>query len=216
MRRPGQQPPGRRLTPQEAHVWAQVARTVKPLAGPPKASPVKPAPVPPKALAAPPAMEDALAAAPPIKKIKGRIPPAPTVAKVSITRQQGAVSVTSPSDANDRQHLDGSWERRISKGTLVPDFSLDLHGSNLDQAYVRLMHGLTQAKSMGARVVLVVTGKPRPVDAADRATARGAIRAKVADWLAASQHASDIVALRTAHRRHGGQGALYVVLKKRR
>jgi DNA-nicking Smr family endonuclease len=113
-------------------------------------------------------------------------------------------------------HLDGTWDRRIAKGTLAPDFSLDLHGSTLDQAYSRLMHGLAQAKAMGARVVLVVTGKPRPVDAADRGTARGAIRAKVADWLAASEHASDIVAVRGAHRRHGGQGAIYVVLKKRR
>ncbi|EIZ79339.1 hypothetical protein WSK_2185 [Novosphingobium sp. Rr 2-17] len=207
---------GRRLTPQEAQIWAQVARTVKPLAGPAKAGTPKALPAQPKAIAAPPAMEEALAAAPLAKKIKGRVPSPPTVAKVPITRQQGAVSVTSPTQGNDRQHLDGSWERRISKGTLVPDFSLDLHGSNLDQAYVRLMHGLTQAKAMGARVVLVVTGKARPVDAADRATARGAIRAKVADWLAASQHASDIVALRNAHRRHGGQGALYVVLKKHR
>lgn len=113
-------------------------------------------------------------------------------------------------------NLDGSWEKRITKGTLLPDFSLDLHGSNLDQAYLRLMHGLSQARVMGARVVLVVTGRPRPVDAADRGSARGAIRAKIADWLAASEHASDIVAVRGAHRRHGGQGALYVVLRKRR
>ena len=39
---------------------------------------------------------------------------------------------------------------------------------------------------------------------------------KLADWLAASEHASDIVAIRGAHRRHGGQGAIYVVLRKRR
>lgn len=78
------------------------------------------------------------------------------------------------------------------------------------------MHGLTQAKAMGARVVVVVTGKARPVDAADRAEQRGAIRAKFVDWLAVSEHASDIVAIRNAHRRHGGSGALYVVLKRPR
>ena len=69
---------------------------------------------------------------------------------------------------------------------------------------------------MDARLVLLVTGKPRPVDAADRAHRRGAIRAKVADWLAAGAHADAIAAVRVAHRRHGGPGALYLVLKRRR
>ncbi|HKR91689.1 Smr/MutS family protein, partial [Novosphingobium sp.] len=75
---------------------------------------------------------------------------------------------------------------------------------------------LAQAKAMGARVVLVVTGKPRPADAMDRGERRGAIRAKIADWLAASPYAEDIVAVRGAHRRHGGAGAIYLVLKRRR
>ena len=69
---------------------------------------------------------------------------------------------------------------------------------------------------MGARLVLLVTGKPRPVEPAERGQQRGAIRAKVIDWLAASEHATDIAAIRGAHRRHGGPGALYLVLKRRR
>jgi len=64
--------------------------------------------------------------------------------------------------------------------------------------------------------VLVITGKPRPVHAADRAERRGAIRAKILDWLAAGQHAGDIAAIRKAHRRHGGEGALYLVLRRQR
>lgn len=187
---------GRRLSPEEAQLWAQVACTVTPLEKRRRAVALIAEGA--EVVAPPPA-----AVAPP-KKVKGRIPP-PLPPKPAASKPKADVSL----------NLDGSWEKRISKGTLAPDFSLDLHGSNLDQAYVRLMHGLTQAKSMGARVVLIVTGKARPVDAADRATTRGAIRAKVADWLGASQHASDIVAIRGAHRRHGGQGAIYVVLKKR-
>jgi DNA-nicking Smr family endonuclease len=104
----------------------------------------------------------------------------------------------------------------MGKGTVEPDFTLDLHGASLDAAHYRLDHGLTQAKAMGARLVLLVTGKPRPVDAADRASKRGAIRAKVLDWLAAGPHEPDIAAIRTAHRRHGGPGALYIVLRRRR
>ncbi|VWX49611.1 DNA mismatch repair protein MutS [Novosphingobium sp. 9U] len=121
-----------------------------------------------------------------------------------------------PRAGEDKVGLDSSWERKIARGGLEPDFSLDLHGSGLDQAYGRLMHGLAQARAMGARVVLVVTGKPRPTEAADRGTARGAIRAKIVDWLGASEHAGAIAAVRGAHRRHGGPGALYVVLKRKR
>lgn len=68
---------------------------------------------------------------------------------------------------------------------------------------------------MGARLVLVIAGRPRPADAADRGERRGAIRAKILDWLAAGEHAHDIAAVRGAHRRHGGAGALYVVLRRR-
>ena len=67
---------------------------------------------------------------------------------------------------------------------------------------------------MGARVVLVITGLPRPTEAADRGERRGAIRAKVLDWLAAGPHAGRIAAVRGAHRKHGGAGALYVILRR--
>jgi len=93
---------------------------------------------------------------------------------------------------------------------------LDLHGHTLEQAHRRLDMGLGQAKAMDARLVLLITGKSRPEEAADRGEKRGAIRAKVLDWLAAGPHASDIAAIRKAHRRHGGEGALYLVLKRRR
>ncbi len=111
--------------------------------------------------------------------------------------------------------LDSHWDRRLKSGLLPPDFTLDLHGHSLDQAHRRLDAGLMQAKAMGARLVLLITGNPRPADAADRGKKRGAIRAKVLDWLAAGPHGADIAAVRPAHRRHGGAGALYLVLRRR-
>lgn len=116
----------------------------------------------------------------------------------------------------DRHGLDGSWERKLARAEIAPDYTLDLHGHSLDAAHARLDHGLTQAVAMGARLVLVITGRPRPVEAADRGQRRGAIRAKLLDWLAAGPHAHSIAAVRGAHRRHGGAGAVYVVLKRRR
>ncbi len=62
--------------------------------------------------------------------------------------------------------LDGHWGRKFDAGTVSPDFSLDLHGASLDAAYGRLMHGMAQAQATGARVVLLITGKPRPADPA--------------------------------------------------
>ena len=114
----------------------------------------------------------------------------------------------------DRHGLDAGWDQRLGKGAIAPDFTLDLHGHSLDAAWSRLEHGLAQASAHGARVVLVITGKPRPVDAADRGRQRGAIRAKLLDWLALGSHASKIAAVRGAHPRHGGAGAVYVVLKR--
>lgn len=110
--------------------------------------------------------------------------------------------------------LDGTWDRRLSRGLVQPDIIVDLHGHNLDAAYSLLDSRLEQSVAMGARLLLLITGKP-PTEAA-RPVRRGAIRAAVGDWLAASRHAGSIAAVRGAHARHGGAGALYIVLRRPR
>ncbi|MCB2088953.1 MAG: Smr/MutS family protein [Sphingomonadaceae bacterium] len=185
----------RGLTPDEAELWERVAATVKPLHPARKPPAVPPRPDAPK----PPA---------PLRKAKAApLPPRP----VAQPRPQSPLA-----PASDKHGLDSHWDRKLKAGAIAPDFTLDLHGHTLDSAHDRLDHGLMQAKAMGARLVLLVTGKPRPVEAADRGERRGAIRAKILDWLAAGPHGQDIAAVRSAHRRHGGQGALYLVLKRRR
>ncbi|MFL6862301.1 MAG: Smr/MutS family protein, partial [Allosphingosinicella sp.] len=112
-----------------------------------------------------------------------------------------------------RSTLDGTWDRRLARGAAAPDFTLDLHGHNLATAYDLLDRRLEQAIAAEARLLLLVTGKP---PGPERPAKRGAIRAAVGDWLAASRHAGDIAAVRGAHPRHGGAGALYIVLRRRR
>ena len=108
--------------------------------------------------------------------------------------------------------LDGSWDRRLSRGLAQPDAVLDLHGHNLATAYALLDQRLERAIASGARLLLLITGKPRAAGAGTR----GAIRGAIGDWLAASRHASDIAAVRNAHPRHGGAGALYIVLRRKK
>lgn len=108
--------------------------------------------------------------------------------------------------------LDGSWDRRLARGVVQPDRVVDLHGHSLAAAHALLDSRLDEAIASGARVLLLVTGKPPQGDR--RPASRGAIRAAVGDWLAASRHAAHIAAIRAAHPRHGGAGALYIILRR--
>jgi DNA-nicking Smr family endonuclease len=194
----------RGLSAEEAEAWEKLAATVTPLV-PPRAGERDRRPKVGDEGAAP-----IVADAPP------RTPPPQTRPKALAKPSAPLHPAVAPPPPPRGGGLDSHWDRRLKAGQVDPDFSLDLHGHTLDSAWNRLDSGLFQAKAMGARLVLLVTGKSRPVDAADRGTKRGAIRAKVLDWLAAGPHGSDIAAIRTAHRKHGGDGALYLVIKRRR
>jgi DNA-nicking Smr family endonuclease len=108
--------------------------------------------------------------------------------------------------------LDGSWDKKLRSGSIAPDRVVDLHGLNLEGAWTMIDHALEQAIDSGDRVVLLITGHHRP---GDPPVERGRIRAAVHDWLAASRHAPRIAAVRGAHRRHGGGGSLYLILRRR-
>jgi DNA-nicking Smr family endonuclease len=107
--------------------------------------------------------------------------------------------------------LDGTWDRRLLSGSIKPDRVVDLHGHDLDRAWRAIDTALERAIASGERVILLVTGHHRP---GEPPVQRGKIRAAVHDWLAASRHAPRIAAVRGAHRRHGGGGSLYIVLRR--
>ena len=185
----------RGLSASEAALWRRVAETVVPLAGQelPKVD-LGPSPLPPAGGVGGGSVIPSAA-------------PRPDSPTPSLSRKR-------EEDLADRT-LDASWDKRLARGLVSPDTETDLHGLGLDRAHDRLMASLAHARAMGARVVLVIAGKPRPHDAHDqRGNRRGAIRAKLLDWLASSPHASAIAAIRPAHQRHGGAGAVYVVLRR--
>lgn len=189
--------PPRGLTAEEAAAWARVADTVRPMDPPRRGEGDRSGKVsPPDA-----ASQTSRPAEIPLRQPPSARRPPPPRPGEEIKK------------AND---LDSHWDRRFRSGSIEPDFTLDLHGLSLGEAHDRLLDGIAQARAMGARVVLLIAGKSRPVAAADRGSQRGAIRANVLDWLAASSHAAAIASIRKAHIRHGGEGALYVVLKRAR
>jgi DNA-nicking Smr family endonuclease len=150
-----------------------------------------------------------------VRPLHGEAPPSEPVEEAP--RLKAAQPRPAPAPAPARRAvpgttLDGSWDRRLSRGLVAPDRSLDLHGHNLANAWDLLDRRLEQAIADGARLLLLITGKP-PGDGSGK---RGRIRAAVGDWLAASRHAPDIAAVRNAHPRHGGAGALYLVLRKKK
>jgi DNA-nicking Smr family endonuclease len=174
----------RDLSPDERALWAKVIATVQPL----RAAAAVDEPVPPAPEPAPSATKARAAPAP------APPPPPPAKAKPGTT-------------------LDGTWDRRLSRGLVSPDFTVDLHGHHLASAYDLLDDSLDRAIASGARVILLITGKPPK---GEPPVARGRIRAAVGDWLAASPYAGSIAAVCGAHPRHGGSGALYIVLRRRR
>jgi DNA-nicking Smr family endonuclease len=116
-----------------------------------------------------------------------------------------------PSPPRPGTTLDGTWDKKLKSGSVEPDRILDLHGMNLDRAWSAIDQALEQTIDSGQRVLLLITGHPRP---GGPAVQRGRIRAAVHDWLAASRHAPRIAAVRGAHGRHGGGGSLYIILRR--
>ena len=175
----------------DAELWARVAQTALPLKKKNRvariAAPPKPA-RPPKASAAAKAEIKALV-----------VPPRPSHA---------------PHSGLDRQTA-----RKLDKGHLAVEARLDLHGMRQRDAHVALRKFLKWAQAKDYRHVLVITGKGSP-----RATpstfyedeTRGVLRQAVPHWLSHGDLAPLIVSFSEAPRRLGGEGALYVRLRKNR
>ncbi|WHO39929.1 Smr/MutS family protein [Sphingobium sp. AP49] len=112
--------------------------------------------------------------------------------------------------------LDNGWERRIRSGNIAPDMAIDLHGHSLASAHSRLNQALATAFSRDVRVLLIVTGKPPKASSGGEKARRGAIRGEIGHWLETSPHADRIASVRVAHPRHGGDGAIYLILRRKK
>lgn len=222
----------RRLAPDEEALWAMVVRSVKPLhpvAQPPiRALAERAQPVSAAVSAAAPRRADAGPRTAPLPGFDGARtrPPAFDGARTRPPALDGAR--TRPlAAAPPTETLDGAWDRRIISGRLHPDRTIDLHGLSLEAARHRLYDQVAAADARGDRIVLVITGKgqmpgPAPADLMPGlgrphgGTTRGAIRVSLPRWVGEAGLSGRIAAVRQAHPRHGGAGAVYLILKRRR
>jgi len=100
---------------------------------------------------------------------------------------------------------------RVARGKEAIDGRLDLHGYTQSEAHAALSRFLRAASARGARLVLVITGKGRR-----GAGEGGVLRRHVPQWLGLPEFRSFVIGFEDAHIAHGGEGALYVRIRRSR
>jgi DNA-nicking Smr family endonuclease len=180
----------RPLKPEEMRVWGLVAATVHPLPG--RETPSVPSP-----------QGEGQTAKPSGWGSEGKGHQSPSL----IATPPPASLRSPPSSLREGRDIEPRRKHRIAKERDPIGARLDLHGLDQDRARAALEGFLRRAWDDGYRAVLVITGKGVQGD--------GTLRRRAPEWLAAP-HLNPIVAgISEAHRRHGGERALYVALKRK-
>ena len=196
----------RDLTPEDREIWGRVVQTARPLSsGLSSAQRFEPEAAP------------APQAAP---RPQGSAVSARAVLRPNPTGPPPRHDLAPPlSDALARVpvQMDKRQFQRMTRGKLVPEARIDLHGMTLGQAHGALNGFILRSQAAGLRLVLVITGKGRTT-ADDGPIPRrpGALKLDVPHWLRMAPLGPVVLEIREAHARHGGAGAYYVYLKRAR
>lgn len=194
----------RRLSEDERALWSRVAASTRRLLPAPDPIPdSRKAPVP-----------DPQAPPPAAPSWPGFAPQRPATSTVSLDLSRPlAEALRAPPP-----QMDAGLHRRMMRGKLDPEARIDLHGMTRAQAQSALTGFLLAAQARGQRLVLVITGKgrERDDDAAPMPRRTGALRHDLPHWLHQPPLRGTVLDLRPAHRSHGGEGAFYIYLRRRR
>ena len=153
-----------------------------------------------------------------IAPLKGAAPPKNTETYVATPARSGAPAAKSPRTAPPIAEkkalpplaaLGRRAKQRVSRGKEPIDGRLDLHGLTQREAHATLVRFLNAASSRGARLVLVITGKGGVGQ-----SERGILKRQVPQWLALPEFRAWVVGFEDAHIAHGGEGALYVRIRR--
>ena len=180
----------RPLKPEEVWIWSHVAATVHPLPGR-TTPPLHPAP-------------EGAGQARGTRAGTGKPPAAPD--RAGLPTRAATRPVSSPKGSDDKD-IEPRRKHRIVKEREEIGARIDLHGMDQDRARAALEGFLRRAWDEGYRAVLVITGKGFMGD--------GVLKRRTPEWLAAPHLAAIVAGISEAHRRHGGEGALYVALKRK-
>ena len=183
----------RHLHPEDARLWSLVTATVRPLSGRPSPLIAKPVPV-----AAPATV--AIVAGKAAKSKVGQGVQAAVVAAPPVDRPK-------PPQVHPPHPIEPRRKHRIARAREPIGARLDLHGLDQDRARAAVHGFIQRAHADGVRAVLIITGKGAMGD--------GVLRRHTPDWLADPAIRPLIAGLSPAERHHGGEGALYVALKRR-
>ena len=181
----------RRLTKADREIWDKLRETVKPLRRRKTAKPAEAFEATAETPATPTKPE------PKSAKPKKPAPVAPPPPKIT------APPALAP--------FEEKTLRRLGRGLVEIDAKIDLHGMRQERADAALAAFLRHAQARGNRIVLVVTGKGKA-----GGEGRGILRQVVPGWLSRPDLRELVVGFEEAGRRHGGEGALYVRIRRRR
>jgi DNA-nicking Smr family endonuclease len=177
----------RKLSEEEHTLWSRITRSVVPLRRKPRLA----APPDAHASSSKPKPIPAARHAPPTPASKPASKPAPTFEPLGRRQKQ-----------------------RLARGVDEIDARIDLHGRTQSEAHAALLAFLRHAQVRGAKFVLVITGKG--ARAGDDWSERGVLKRQVPLWLKLPEFRAYVVGFEDAHVGHGGQGALYVRLRRAR
>jgi DNA-nicking Smr family endonuclease len=173
---------------EELELWRHVTSDAKPLRG--RQRPKRPPPAEPEEPPAAPAKRRASAPPQPTPE-----PPKPAPPALALDRTAG---------------IDKRLAERLKRGQLPIEGTLDLHGLTQAEAHRRLDAFIGAGFTAGRRCLLVITGKglARPE--------AGILREMLPRWLNEAPNRGRVLAIARAQPRHGGTGALYLLLKRQR
>jgi DNA-nicking Smr family endonuclease len=130
--------------------------------------------------------------------------------KPSVSRNMAAPAPRAPSQP-PLVAIERRVKQRVARGSIPIDARIDLHGRTQNEAHRALFAFLQRVQDNEATLVLVITGKGSTGEGQ-----RGVLKRQVPMWLAQPEFRGLVVGFETAHVSHGGEGALYVRVRKRR
>lgn len=157
-----------------------------------------------------------------IKKTTKSLPKAPELKPFFIGEKVSKKeTLTFPDFNNDKKNSSPNMDKknfnRLLKGKMEIEGTIDLHGLTADQAKIKLIAFIDRSYTLGKRLIIVITGKgkhkgydefQRPIN--------GVLRQSLPDWLSGPSVSDKVLQVTQAQPKHGGTGAFYVYLRRKR